>query len=100
MQTEFRPSRSIRCRAGLAAAGAAGADPRARTRPAAAPAGVSPGQRPVTEGTRIVDVQLARFKASDEEDRLPRGHEQPRWAVVHAECKLGLKSKSYGRGQP
>lgn len=59
------------------------------------------GQRPVTEGTRIaIDVQLARFKASDEEEIVfPADMSNHDRAVVHAECKkLGLKSKSYGKG--
>ena len=60
------------------------------------------GQRPVTEGTRIaIDVQLARFKASDEEEIVfPADMSNHDRAVVHAECKkLGLKSKSHGKGE-
>ena len=76
--------------------------------PAPFPGGRGPGgrltsgQRPVTEGTRIaIDVQLARFKASDEEEIVfPADMSNHDRAVVHAECKkLGLKSKSYGKGE-
>ena len=59
------------------------------------------GQRPVTEGTRIhIDQQLERFKYSDEEEIVfPPDMNNHDRAVVHACCKkLGLKSKSYGKG--
>ena len=59
------------------------------------------GQRPVTEGTRInIDKQLARFKASDEvEIAFPPDLNNHDRAVVHSEAKkLGLKSKSHGKG--
>ena len=57
--------------------------------------------RPVTEGTRIeIDVQLERFKASnDAEIVFPPDMSNHDRAVVHACCKkLGLKSKSHGKG--
>ena len=60
------------------------------------------GQRPVTEGTRIhIDVQLERFKASDETEIVfPPDMSNHDRAVVHACCKkLGLKSKSHGKGE-
>ena len=60
------------------------------------------GQRPVTEGTRIhIDVQLERFKASDEAEIVfPPDMSNHDRAVVHACCKkLGLKSKSHGKGE-
>ena len=60
------------------------------------------GQRPVTEGTRIhIDVQLERFKSSDESEIVfPPDMSNHDRAVVHACCKkLGLKSKSHGKGE-
>lgn len=60
------------------------------------------GQRPVTEGTRIaIDVQLAAFKHGDETEIVfPPDMNNHDRAVVHAECKkLGLKSKSHGKGE-
>ena len=62
---------------------------------------LSAGQRPVTEGTRIhIDQQLERFKYGDEEEIVfPPDMNNHDRAVVHACCKkLGLKSKSYGKG--
>ena len=46
-------------------------------------------------------MQLARFKASDEEEIVfPADMSNHDRAVVHAECKkLGLKSKSHGKGE-
>ena len=58
------------------------------------------GQRPVTEGTRIaIDVQLARFKASDEEEIVfPADMSNHDRAVVHAECKkLGSSRRATER---
>ncbi len=55
----------------------------------------------MTEGTRInIDQQLARFKASDEvEIAFPPDLNNHDRAVVHSEAKkLGLKSKSHGKG--
>ena len=63
---------------------------------------LTPGQRPVDETTRIaIDVQLARFKASDEPELVfPPDMSNHDRAVVHAECKkLGLRSKSHGKGE-
>ena len=58
------------------------------------------GQRPVTEGTRIaIDVQLARFKASDEEEIVfPADMSNHDRAVVHAECKLRFRGCPVLRG--
>jgi len=59
--------------------------------------------RPVLEGTRIaIDKQLAEFRANVECDEIvfPADLSNHDRAIVHTECKkLGLKSKSHGKGE-
>jgi len=59
--------------------------------------------RPVLEGTRIaIDKQLAEFRANVDCDEIvfPADLSNHDRAIVHTECKkLGLKSKSHGKGE-